>query len=75
MKIKVDKDSVKVLNRIVEFKLSDDNQSVVAIEQCDYWFSTDLSKGDLSILIDKLIELRDRIEVTDDETIEDEDEG
>lgn len=69
MKIEVDKDSVKVLGNIVEFKLSDDNQSLVATEQCDDWFSTDLSKDDLSILIDKLIELRDRLEVIDGETI------
>lgn len=69
MKIMVDKDSVKVLDRIVEFKLSDDNQSVVATEQCDEWFSTDLYKDDLSILIDKLIELRDRLEVIDSEII------
>jgi hypothetical protein len=47
--------------QIVEFSLSKDKKTVVAIECCDYCFRMDLSKADLANVIAGLQEIHARM--------------
>jgi hypothetical protein len=47
--------------RIVDFTLSKDRKTVVAVECCDYWFEMELSKEDLANVIAGLQEIHARM--------------
>jgi hypothetical protein len=47
--------------RIVSFELSKNKDLVEVIECCDFWNNTQLTRSELSVLIDELTEMRDEM--------------
>lgn len=44
-------------DRIVEFEVSEDHETLIVTECCDYYFSADLTKTEVSELIQELTAL------------------
>jgi hypothetical protein len=48
-------------NLIVSFQLNENISSVKIVEECDNYFLTDISKKEMTLLIEKLTKMRDKM--------------